>query len=68
MAKAARFIAFGTELGVAVGGGAVGGYYLDAYLGCAPLFMLLLTLGAMMGSMYRLLWTLKKFNSARRDD
>jgi F0F1-type ATP synthase assembly protein I len=39
------------------------GYYIDEYLGTAPLFTLLLTLGGMGGAVYRLLWSLKRFSS-----
>lgn len=38
----------------------IGGYYLDDYLGTAPLFLLLLTAGGMYGAIRRLLWSLKK--------
>ena len=43
--------------------GVLVGYYIDAHLGTAPLFTLLLTLGGMGGALYRLLWSLKRFNS-----
>jgi len=47
--------------------GVLVGYYIDAHLGTAPLFTLLLTLGGMAGALYRLLWSLRRFGS-RSDD
>ena len=68
LGNAARYLAFGTEFALSVVAGVILGYYLDGYLGTAPLFTLLLTLGGMAGALYRLLWSLKKFNSQRRND
>jgi F0F1-type ATP synthase assembly protein I len=48
--------------------GVLVGYYVDAHLGTAPLFTLLLTLGGMGGALYRLLWSLKRFSSHSDDD
>lgn len=68
LAKAGRFIAFGMEFALSVVAGVMAGYYIDGYLGTAPLFTLLLTIGGMAGGLYRLLWSLKTFNSQRRND
>jgi F0F1-type ATP synthase assembly protein I len=43
--------------------GVLVGYYIDAHIGCAPLFTLLLTLGGMGGALYRLLSSLKRFST-----
>lgn len=66
LGKAGRYVAFGTELAVSVIAGVLGGAYLDQYLGTSPLFLLLLTVGGMVGALYRLLWNLKKITPARR--
>jgi F0F1-type ATP synthase assembly protein I len=63
MVKAARFTAVGFEFGATVVAGVVLGYYIDQYVGTAPLFTLLLTLAGMGGALYRLLWTLKQISS-----
>lgn len=63
MVKAGRFMAVGLEFGATVVVGVVAGYYIDGYLGTAPLFTLLLTLGGMGGALYRLLWNLKQTSS-----
>jgi F0F1-type ATP synthase assembly protein I len=63
MVKAGRFGALGFEFAGTVVAGVISGYYLDRYLGTAPLFTLLLTLAGMGGALYRLLWTLKRYNS-----
>jgi F0F1-type ATP synthase assembly protein I len=63
-AAALRYAAIGIEFGTIVVAGVIAGYYLDQYLGTAPLFSLLLTIGGMIGAVQRLLWTLKK-NSTR---
>ena len=36
------------------------GYRVDRYLGTEPWLMLVLTLGGMVGALWRLLWSLKK--------
>ena len=61
-------MALGAEFAATVVAGVVAGYYLDGYLGMAPLFTLLLTLGGMGGALYRLLWSLKKSNSHRDEN
>jgi F0F1-type ATP synthase assembly protein I len=61
--NAARFIAVGMEFAATVVAGVISGYYLDTWLGTAPLFTLLLTLGGMGGALYRLIWNLKPSRS-----
>ena len=61
--QAARFIALGSAFGVTVAAGVISGYYLDMWLGTAPLFTLLLTVGGMGGALYRLIWALKQSRS-----
>jgi F0F1-type ATP synthase assembly protein I len=63
MVKAGRFGALGFEFAATVVVGVISGYYVDGYLGTAPLFTLLLTLAGMGGALYRLMWTLKRYNS-----
>jgi F0F1-type ATP synthase assembly protein I len=63
LVTASRYTALGFEFGGIVVAGVLAGYYIDAHLGTAPLFTLLLTLGGMGGALYRLLWTLKRFSS-----
>jgi F0F1-type ATP synthase assembly protein I len=65
--KAGRFMALGFEFAGTVVAGVLVGYYIDGRLGTAPLFTLLLTLAGMGGALYRLLWTLKRFNSRSQD-
>ena len=60
-------MALGFEFAGTVVAGVLAGYYLDAYLGTAPLFTLLLTFGGMGGALYRLTWTLRRFGT-RSDD
>ncbi len=67
MVRAAQFAALGIEFATIVVAGVIAGYYLDRYLHTPPLFTLLLTLGAMGGALYRLLWMLKRL-SARSND
>ena len=62
-ANAGRFIAVGMEFGATVVAGVLGGYDLDMWVGTAPLFTLLLTLGGMGGALYRLIWSLKQSRS-----
>jgi F0F1-type ATP synthase assembly protein I len=59
LARSARYIALGAEFGVSVVAGVVLGYYLDEWLGTAPLFLLLLSLGAFAASVYRMVKTLQ---------
>lgn len=54
-------MAFGFEFAGIVVAGVIGGYYADGYLGTAPLLTLLFTLTGMGGAVYRLIWSLKKF-------
>jgi F0F1-type ATP synthase assembly protein I len=61
--KAGRFMGVGLEVAVTVVAGVMVGYYIDGYLGTAPLFTLVLTLAGMGGALYRLLWMLKRFSS-----
>jgi F0F1-type ATP synthase assembly protein I len=65
--RAGRFAAFGFEFAGTVVAGVLLGYYIDMYLGTAPLFTLLLTLAGMGGALYRLLWTLKRSSSQSND-
>jgi len=65
--RAGRFAAFGFEFAGTVVAGVIAGYYIDMYLGIAPLFTLLLTLGGMGGALYRLLWNLKQTSSQRNN-
>lgn len=55
-----RYAAFGIGFGTTIAVAVVAGYYLDEYLGTAPWFTLLFTLGGMYGALRRLLWSLKK--------
>lgn len=62
--RALRYAAFGFEFGTIIVVAVVGGYYLDEYLGTAPLLTLLLTIGGMYGALRRLLWSLKSHSKA----
>ena len=68
LVAATRYAALGFEFAGIVVAGVIAGYYIDARLGSAPLFTLLLTLGGMGGAVYRLIWGLKRFNSHSHDD
>ena len=59
--KGARFAALGTEFGVTIVAGVVAGYYLDDWLGTGPLFLLLVSLGAFGGAIYRMVAMLKRY-------
>ena len=59
--KAGRFAALGTEFGVTIVAGVVVGYYLDEWLGTAPLFLLVVSLAAFGGSIYRMVAMLKRY-------
>lgn len=61
LVKAGRLMAFGLEFGFTVAAGVIVGYYLDGWLGTAPLFTLLISIGALAGALYRLTLTLKQF-------
>ncbi|HSD10809.1 MAG TPA: AtpZ/AtpI family protein, partial [Candidatus Binatia bacterium] len=52
---AMRYAAVGMEFGTIVALGVIAGYYADQYVGSAPLFTLLLTVGGMYGALRRLL-------------
>lgn len=60
--KAGRFAALGTEFGVTIVAGVVAGYYLDEWLGTSPLMILLFTIGAFSGAIYRMIAMLKRFS------
>jgi len=55
-----RDLALGFQIAGSIVGGLVAGYYLDAWLGSAPLLTLLFALGGLFGAMRLLLWSLKK--------
>ncbi len=61
LVKAGRFGALGIEFAGTVVAGVISGYYLDLYVGTAPLFTLVLTLAGMGGALYRLMWMLKRY-------
>jgi len=60
---AARYMGFGFEFAGTIVAGVVLGQYLDRWLGSAPLCTLILTLGALVGAIRRLLWSLKRHSS-----
>jgi F0F1-type ATP synthase assembly protein I len=51
----------GFEFAGTVVAGVIAGSYLDEYLGTDPWLILVLTVGATAGAIYRLLWMLKRF-------
>lgn len=55
-----RFLALGFQIAGSIVGGLIAGYYLDDYVGTAPLFTLLFALGGLYGAMRLLLWALKR--------
>jgi F0F1-type ATP synthase assembly protein I len=59
--KAGRFAALGTEFGVTIVAGVVAGYYLDLWLGTGPLFILVVSMAAFAGSIYRMVAMLKRY-------
>ena len=59
--NAGRFVALGTEFGVTIVAGVVVGYYLDNWLGTAPLFLLLVSIAAFGGSIYRMIAMLRRY-------
>ena len=61
LVKAGRFAALGTEFGVTIVAGVVIGYYLDEWLGTSPLLMLVISMAAFGGSIYRMIAMLKRF-------
>lgn len=60
--RGARYLGFGFEFAGIVVTAVIVGYYVDGYLGTAPLFMLVFTLTGMTGAVYRLIWSLKHFH------
>jgi F0F1-type ATP synthase assembly protein I len=68
LVRAGRFAGAGFELAGAVGGGALIGYYVDGYFGTSPAFIVLFSLGAMVGAMYRLVRTLRKLDHREGGD
>lgn len=58
--KAGRLAAMGTEFGVSVVVGVVAGYYIDAWLGTSPLFLLVLSAAAFGGALYRMVTVLRR--------
>jgi len=59
--KAWRLAAMGTEFGATIVAGVVLGYYLDGWLGTAPLFLLVVSMAAFAGSLYRMVATLRRY-------
>ena len=57
--KGAVFVTLGVEVGGAVGVAAVLGYWVDDYIGTAPLFLIVLTLGASVAVFWRI-WRILK--------
>lgn len=60
LAKSAPYLALGFEFAGIVVTGVVVGSYIDGHVGSTPLFTLLLTLGGMVGALYRLILSLNK--------
>ena len=61
--RASRFVGVGFEFAGTVVAGVIVGHYIDTHIHTEPLFTLVLTLAAMGGALYRLLWSLKRFSS-----
>jgi F0F1-type ATP synthase assembly protein I len=55
-----RYLALGFQIAGSIVGGLIAGYYLDDWVGSAPLFTLLFAVGGLYGSLRILLWSLKK--------
>jgi F0F1-type ATP synthase assembly protein I len=55
-----RYLALGFQIGGAIVGGLLAGYFLDEYVKTPPLFTLLFTIGGLVGALRLLLWSLKK--------
>ena len=64
LGRAGRFLALGFEFGGAVVGGLAVGYYADAWLGTGPLFLVVLTVLALAGAVWRLLLVLRRLDAA----
>ena len=60
LVNSGRYLAVGFQIAGAIVGGLLVGYFLDGYMGSAPLFTLLLTIGGFIGALRVLLWSLKK--------
>jgi len=60
LVNSGRYLALGFQIGGAIVGGLLAGYFLDDYLHTPPLFTLLLTIGGFVGALRVLLWSLKK--------
>lgn len=65
LGQAARFLAVGFEFAAAVLAGIVLGYYADGWLGTSPLMLVVCTVAAMAGAVYRLLWMLRRLQQRR---
>lgn len=65
--RAGRFLGVGFEFAGTVVAGVIAGSYLDSYLGTNPWLTMLLTVGAMTGAIYRLVWMLKRFGPQSGD-
>lgn len=63
LGRAARFVGVGFEFAGTVVAGVLVGNWLDRAAGTEPLFTLVITLGATAGAVYRLIWSLNRFNS-----
>lgn len=63
LGSAARYAGFGFEFAATIVAGVLVGNYLDQRLGTSPWVMLVLTLGAMVGAVQRLISSLKKHSS-----
>jgi len=59
LGAAGRYLAVGFEFAAAIVAGLFVGYYVDEYLGTSPAFLALLTIAALVGIVYRLLWMLR---------
>lgn len=67
LVRGGRFLGIGFEFAFTVVAGVVAGSYLDDYFGTNPWLTLLLTVGAMAGSIYRLTRMLERFGSQGSD-
>ena len=61
--RAARYTGFGVEFAGTIVAAILVGNYLDGRLGTAPWLMTLMAIGAMVGAVQRLIWSLKKHSS-----
>lgn len=67
LGRAGRFLALGFEFSGAVVAGMVVGFYADGLFGTSPLFLLVMTVLALTGAVYRLLWVLRRMNEANAE-